>query len=214
MEQYLIWIIFSFGIVALIGAFIKIKTDFGPFNLRVIGIIIVATFATLLAIAKAESLNAAMGILGAIACYLFGLKDLKEKEKSSSVDASSSNFGDNAKLAGRDINETIEKMETDVANIKDAVFNQFSNIQQVLSDQSKKNEGKDYLVNTIYERGQGMPQEINSVINHWSEYGWSLKTLSSDFQGMDGIFLVFERERQNETATVEYYHGSRQERFL
>lgn len=75
MEDKLIWIISAFGLVALIGVFIKMKPGFGPFNLRVVGIILVGTFATLLALAGNQSMTAAMGILGAIAGYLFGIKD-------------------------------------------------------------------------------------------------------------------------------------------
>ena len=75
MEDKLIWIISAFGLVALIGVFIKMKPGFGPFNLRVVGIILVGTFATLLALTGNQSMTAAMGILGAIAGYLFGIKD-------------------------------------------------------------------------------------------------------------------------------------------
>lgn len=75
MAQQLMWIIAVFGAIALVGAFIKMKPGFGPFNLRVIGIILVGTFAALLALQGGESMTAAMGILGAIAGYLFGIKD-------------------------------------------------------------------------------------------------------------------------------------------
>ena len=75
MEDKLIWIISAFGLVALIGAFFKMKQGFGPFNLRVVGIILVGTFAALLALTNSQSMTAAMGILGAIAGYLFGIKD-------------------------------------------------------------------------------------------------------------------------------------------
>lgn len=75
MEDKLIWIISAFGLIALIGAFVKMKPGFGPFNLRVVGIILVGTFAALLALSDSQSMTAAMGILGAIAGYLFGIKD-------------------------------------------------------------------------------------------------------------------------------------------
>lgn len=75
MADNLIWIISAFGLIALIGAFVKMKPGFGPFNLRVIGIILVGTFAALLALSDSQSMTAAMGILGAIAGYLFGIKD-------------------------------------------------------------------------------------------------------------------------------------------
>ena len=75
MQDTLMWIIAGFGAIALIGSFFKMKPGFGPFNLRVIGIILVGTFAALLALQNNESVTAGMGILGAIAGYLFGIKD-------------------------------------------------------------------------------------------------------------------------------------------
>jgi hypothetical protein len=58
----------------LFGVFKKMQRGFGPFNLRVVGIVLVATLAALLSVLYQDSINAAMGILGAIAGYLFGLK--------------------------------------------------------------------------------------------------------------------------------------------
>ena len=52
----------------------KCGGGFGPFNLRVVGIVLVATLAALLSVLYQDSINAAMGILGAIAGYLFVLK--------------------------------------------------------------------------------------------------------------------------------------------
>jgi hypothetical protein len=75
MNDYVIWFIAAFGLVALIGIFWRMQGGFGPFNLRAMGIVLIATFATLLALRDAGALTAAMGILGAIAGYLFGLKD-------------------------------------------------------------------------------------------------------------------------------------------
>ena len=75
MSEKLMWIIAGFGTVALLGSFWRMKSGFGPFNLRVVGIILVGTFATLLALQGGETITAAMGILGAIVGYLFGIKD-------------------------------------------------------------------------------------------------------------------------------------------
>lgn len=58
----------------LMGVFKKMQRGFGPFNLRVVGIVLVATLTSLLSVLYQDSVNAAMGILGAIAGYLFGLK--------------------------------------------------------------------------------------------------------------------------------------------
>lgn len=63
---------------SLAGAFLRIKSKFTVLHLRLIGIILVATFATLLALAEDSTLNAAMGILGAIIGYLFGVSSAVE----------------------------------------------------------------------------------------------------------------------------------------
>jgi hypothetical protein len=75
MDNYLMWIIAVFGALTMIGIFWRMSGGFGPFNLRAVGIVLVGTFAALLATKEGNSLTAAMGILGAIAGYLFGIKD-------------------------------------------------------------------------------------------------------------------------------------------
>ena len=77
MNDYIIWIIAVFGLVTLGGVFYRMQGGFGPFNLRAVGIVMIATFAALLALKDGSSLTAAMGILGAIAGYLFGIRDSK-----------------------------------------------------------------------------------------------------------------------------------------
>jgi len=75
METYLTWIIAVIGTLTLVGVFLKMQSGFGPFNLRAVGIVLVATFAALLALKDNSALTAAMGILGGIAGYLFGIRD-------------------------------------------------------------------------------------------------------------------------------------------
>jgi hypothetical protein len=75
MNDYIVWIIAVFGLVAMVGVFWRMEHGFGPFNLRAVGIVLVASFAALLALKDTSSLTAAIGILGAIAGYLFGIKD-------------------------------------------------------------------------------------------------------------------------------------------
>lgn len=74
MNPHLIWIIAALGGASIFGVFVTKKPGFGPFNLRALGIVLVATFASLLAVCNKESVSAAMGILGAIAGYLFGIR--------------------------------------------------------------------------------------------------------------------------------------------
>lgn len=75
MDVYVIAIIALIGAGTLFGVFRNMKEGFGPFNLKVLGIVLVATFASILGATDGSSVTAAMGILGAIAGYLFGSKD-------------------------------------------------------------------------------------------------------------------------------------------
>ena len=69
------WAISLLGAATLGGVFWRMQGGFGPFNLRAVGIVFVATVTSLLALHDSGGLTAGMGILGAIAGYLFGIKD-------------------------------------------------------------------------------------------------------------------------------------------
>ena len=69
------WAICVLGAFTLGGVFWRMQGGFGPFNLRAVGIVFVAILSSLLASQDAGGLTPAMGILGAIAGYLFGIKD-------------------------------------------------------------------------------------------------------------------------------------------
>jgi hypothetical protein len=60
------------GSGTLLLAFKQMKPGYIPQNLRVVGIVLVATLVSLLAILNEDALEAAIGILGAIIGYLFG----------------------------------------------------------------------------------------------------------------------------------------------
>lgn len=64
--------ILAFGIFALNKVLSQMKGGFGIFNVRITGIVIVATLASILAVINPAGESAAIGILGAIAGYLFG----------------------------------------------------------------------------------------------------------------------------------------------
>jgi hypothetical protein len=75
MECRLMWIIAAIGALTLAGVFWKMKEGFGQYNLRAVGIVLIATLASLLALRDGGALTAAMGILGGIGGYLFGIRD-------------------------------------------------------------------------------------------------------------------------------------------
>ncbi|AJY50446.1 hypothetical protein [Halomonas sp. KO116] len=63
-------------IVTLAAVFVVarvMKGGFGPNNIRVFGIVLIACFTTILALITANGVSSAFGILGAIAGYLFGV---------------------------------------------------------------------------------------------------------------------------------------------
>lgn len=64
--------VLGFGVFALVRVFRHMKQGFGVFNVRITGIVIVATLASALAVLNPSVESAAMGILGAIAGYVFG----------------------------------------------------------------------------------------------------------------------------------------------
>jgi len=64
--------VLGFGIFAMNKVFSHMKDGFGIFNVRITGIIIVATFVSILAAMNPTGESAAIGILGAIVGYLFG----------------------------------------------------------------------------------------------------------------------------------------------
>ena len=62
----------GFGIFSLVKIFSHMNAGFGIFNVRITGIVIVATLACILAVLNPAVESASIGILGAIAGYLFG----------------------------------------------------------------------------------------------------------------------------------------------
>ena len=73
--SFTMWIIMGLGTLALLGALCRMRPGWGTENLRVVGLILVATFVSLLAIYEGDASRSAFGILGAIAGYLFGVAD-------------------------------------------------------------------------------------------------------------------------------------------
>ena len=83
--------------------------------------------------------------------------------------------------------KTIQNIEDVVNEIQNSVINQNNQIEQVIGESGDY----DYFVNTIYQRGQDMFIAIKDVIEYRHNYGWKFKQLSSDYGGMDGVFLIF-----------------------
>ena len=78
MDKTLIalFIISALTAIALIGSFLKMNKGFGPFNLKIYGLTLVIGFSAILVLSElpSDKLTPCIGILGAVAGYLFGLK--------------------------------------------------------------------------------------------------------------------------------------------
>ncbi len=131
----------------------------------------------------------------------------KKRKDSSSVDISSSSItGD---IAGRDINKNIQNIKEAISKIEGSVVNQNNQIKQFVGE----NSDSDFLINTIYGRGDNITGNFARVVKHWHNKGWRLKHFSSDYQGMDGVFLVFTKSISGTSPEVYYYQGSNTTEF-
>ncbi len=77
MQQQVTWIIGVIGLLTMVGVFassFRRGEGLGPLNLRAVGIVLIGTFAALLAAQGGSALTAGFGVLGAIAGYLFGFR--------------------------------------------------------------------------------------------------------------------------------------------
>jgi gas vesicle protein len=167
----------------------------------------------------ADVLKVIVGVLvGASAAFTASDK----KSEGTSVGEGAAQIGSNNKMAGRDINETIENMQgnienmkSEVSQIKDSVVNQYTKIEKSLSSLSPQNDiVLDFLINTIYERGSDdMTKAMGKVINARQNQGWRFSHLSSDYQGIDGVILVFTKPSEGSQSNFSYFHGSQMERI-
>lgn len=130
----------------------------------------------------------------------------KKSEGGNAIDISGTTNGD---VAGRDINKNIQNIQKAISDIQNSVVHQNNQIKQFVGD----NGDNDYVINTIYERGENIKDAIENVINYWQNRGWSLKHISSDYNGMDGMFLFFTRAKRGVEIEVHYQHGSDIKRF-
>ena len=166
-------------------------------NLRAIGIILIATIASVLALAKGDDISAALGILGAIAGYLFGTKATESHSQptnSSEVNATGASIGSGARIAGRDINETINNLQAKIENISDLIGKQSVVLNRTLHRNAYEPTRLEYLINTIYQRGEpGVYQAMGHVIQHWSEQGYTLVSTVENYDQADAIALIFSR---------------------
>ena len=153
----------------------------------------------------------AVDILKILVGVLIGTSSTKLSKKKSKMGSTIDNSGINhGEIAGRDINKNIQNIEKAISEIRDSVIHQNVNSEQISDGDLEK----DYLINTIYERAHERQYSgIAKALRHWSNEGWTLKHFSSDYNGMDGLFLIFERPKESNDMQVYYYHGSNFEKI-
>ena len=200
-----LWIVSLLCLIALVFTFYRMKGGFGPQNLRAVGIVFIVTLVAILSLARSEDLTTAMGILGAVAGYLFGSQRSPGVEaQGSSVNAAGATFGDAAEIAGRDINKTIDTIETmkgDIETLKDSVVN--------LISQDEGAGALDYLFLSEYvEHGEPI-SGLAKAIKEKSTSGWRLLALSQSYDRR-GMVAVLQRGAGGGLVTRDagnIYHG-------
>jgi hypothetical protein len=94
--------------------------------------------------------------------------------------------GSNNKVAGRDLIDKLDKLQTDFAEIQQSISNDHRAIQNYfkgdgLNDYSGS---RSYVVNTLYERGERIADAMQSSIQYWTSEGWKFEFFSSDYHGI------------------------------
>ena len=136
--------------------------------------------------------------------------DIKEVRDSaiSNLEHVSNFYGDIREVAHAtgEIRE-VAHVSGDIREIKDSVIHAAGILQQAESEEYE------YLINTVYARANdGFRREISDVTRHWETEGWTLDSISSDYNGIDGMLLLLKRKRSEDSGTergrVQFHWGA------
>lgn len=166
----------------------------------------------------ADVLKVIVGVLvGASAAFTSSVNKEKKKASESSVDICPSSFGNNTKIAGRDINEVIEEMYNEVSEIRDSVVNQYN---KVLGTIEQSNQVLEYLFYTAFFVDGEPIDQAAKIIRNLQNSGWHLFATTASYINQEGIVLIFRRKRKpkpedqkipgTENYRVRIYHGLNQ----
>jgi len=112
-------------------------------------------------------------------------------------------------IIGTDINETVNNINAKVQELGKLLSQETAKIDRLVAVQDTQSTPMEYLINTVYERPTERAGEaIRTVVSRWVAEGWTFKGMSSDYQGIDGVFLLFERPSTDGTPGVHVYNGS------
>ncbi|MFL6726005.1 MAG: hypothetical protein ACJ8FS_05775 [Sphingomicrobium sp.] len=198
--QLSLWIVSALCLVALLATFWRMKGGFGPQNLRAVGIVFVASLVAILSLVRSTDLTTAMGILGAIAGYLFGSQRSPDEERreTSGVSAEGATFGSGSRIAGRDINETLNRIVGDIDQIKDSVVH--------MTTAADARASKEYLFESSYEDdGEPLGQLAQSMKELASE-GWALQAVFPSYDPR-GLITLYYRMGDEKAGEMAVYHG-------
>lgn len=197
-----LWIVAAICAFAVAGSFWRMRGGFGPQNLRAIGIVFVGSLVAILSLSRLNDLSTSMGIFGTIAGYLFGSQREKEgdKEVNTGIQASGATIGAGSKVAGRDINEVLNQVSGDIAELKDSVVHMASGTS------SKR--ANEYLFVSHYDEDGEPISGIADDIGKLSSEGWSLISICNSYEHR-GLVAVFSRsdEALIDTITAKVFHG-------
>lgn len=198
--QLSLWIVSGLCFVALVATFVRMKGGFGPQNLRAVGIVFVASLVAILSLVRATDLTTAMGILGAIAGYLFGSQrgPDEERRETSAVSADGATFGSGAKIAGRDINETLNRIVGDIDQIKDSVVH--------MTSATGASAGNQYLFDSSYENDGEPLEQLAVSMREFADEGWSLHAVFPSYDPR-GLISLYRKPADEEGAKLRVYHG-------
>lgn len=124
----------------------------------------------------------------------------KKSEGESSVDISGGSVkGD---VAGRDINKDIQNIKEAISKIEGSIVHQNNQIKQFVGDKSVTTE--DFIFHFLYYTSS-LHKDIETVVTKWTADGHQFKEIVSDFEGFDGMILIFAKPSKTNESTVLYF---------
>ncbi len=132
----------------------------------------------------------------------------------SGVDASGATLGDNAKLAGRDINEMIENMHGSIEQMKDSVVNQYSQISNSINSQDLiPNMVSEYLFFSFFSSDGEPINEIAKATRALQLKEWNFVTFSNFYDGKHGFTALYHKTRKPNDSDQKTNEGHYRVRF-
>lgn len=167
--------------------------------LQAVGIVVVIVAVCALAFSKQVDGTAAIGVLGAVAGYLFGAA-----ASSHSGTVSADNVGDGNTIVGRDLNQQIDELKAEAVNLSQSVAS-----LQELDDQRRKM--GTVILEVVTPRAEGFSDDsyvrlVESVLrrmarSHNRLVSWTGPHASRQSDFSSSVF-VFETDRHSDVSRI------------